>query len=95
MHQRAGSEDNMARLGFDSAKWIEQPEGKRLFDNSSNTIASANADAEQLVRLSIALVRNDRFAEGTLAKAYADKILLAIAETCRELTYRPHCYMTS
>jgi hypothetical protein len=39
----------------------------------------------QLAKLSVALVRQDRFSEGTLAKAYDDKILLAIVERAESL----------
>jgi hypothetical protein len=67
---------------FDWTKWIEQPEGQKL---SGNPHAIASASGEQLVKLSLALVRQDRFVEGALAKAYDDKILLAIVERAENL----------
>ena len=62
---------------FDGTKWIEQPEGQKL---SRDRNAIALASSEQLAKLSLALVRQDRFVKGALAKAYDDKILLAIVE---------------
>jgi Family of unknown function (DUF6508) len=50
---------------FDWTKWIEQPEGQKL-SRDRNAIALANS--EQLAKLSLALVRQDRFVEGALAK---------------------------
>jgi Family of unknown function (DUF6508) len=67
---------------FDWTEWLRHGEGRKLFE-SSNAIATA--DGEQLAKLSLALVRQDRFVEGTLAKAYDDKILLAIAERADSL----------
>lgn len=43
------------------------------------------ADEEQLAKLLTALVRSDRFSEGTLAKAYDDKVLLSIVERAENL----------
>ena len=54
-----------------------------FFSGNIDTIASANG--EQLAKLAFALVREDRFSEGRLAKAYDDKILLAIVERAEEL----------
>jgi hypothetical protein len=50
---------------FDWTKWIQQPED-RSFSGRPDAIASANG--EQLAKFSLALVRQDRFSEGTLAK---------------------------
>jgi Family of unknown function (DUF6508) len=47
--------------------------------------------SEQLAKLSLALVRQDRFVEGALAKAYDDKILLAPITRVDLITTRfPH-----
>ena len=54
-------------------KWVRRPEGKKLL-GSRNAIASAYC--QQLAKLLTAFVRNDRFVEGSLAKAYKDKIFL-------------------
>ena len=53
------------------------PEGQKLVHSKE---AIASADFEELGRLLTALVRNDRFCEGTLAKAYEDKAPLTIVE---------------
>ena len=67
---------------FDWTKWIQQREGKKL---SGSTDAIASANGEQLAKLSLALVRQDRFVEGALAKAYDEKIILAIVERAEDL----------
>ena len=60
--------------GFDCGSWYEGPEQQKLY---SHRDVIAEADREQLAKLLTTLVRGDRFSEGTLAKAYDDKILLA------------------
>jgi len=52
-------------------------EGRQL---TTNLNAIGAADGVQLAKLALALVRQDRFVEGALAKAYEDKVLLAIVE---------------
>jgi len=69
-------------LNFDWAAWVQSPEGQKLVI-SKEAIASANC--EDLGMLLTTLVRNDRFCEGSLAKAFSDKILLAIAERAEAL----------
>jgi hypothetical protein len=63
--------------GFDWPRWVKSREGRQLTTNLS---AVAAADGVQLAKLALALVRQDRFVEGALAKAYEDKVLLAIVE---------------
>jgi hypothetical protein len=62
---------------FDWGKWKDGPEGQQLLGHRQ---AIAAADCDQLAKLLTTLVRQDRFAEGLLAEAYEDKILLAIVE---------------
>jgi hypothetical protein len=67
---------------FDWPEWKDGPEGKKLFGHGQ---AIATADCDQLAKLLTTLVRQDRFVEGLLAKAYEDKILLAIVERAESL----------
>jgi hypothetical protein len=67
---------------FDWPKWYDSPEWQKLYGHPE---AIVTADAEQLAKLLTTLVRQDRFCEGTLAKAYEDKILLAIVERAESL----------
>jgi hypothetical protein len=72
--------------GFDWVKWIGDPEGQEV---SSSLGAIAAADGLQLAKLALSLVRQDRFSEGKLAKAYEDKTLLAIVERAEALVGAP------
>ena len=47
--------ETLKRKGFVWTKWIEQPEGQKLFSGNIDAIASANG--EQLTKLAFALVR--------------------------------------
>ena len=67
---------------FDWPTWIEGPEGQRLCTDRE---AISSATEEQLAQCLTALARSDRFSDGTLAKAYDDKILLSIAERAEDL----------
>jgi hypothetical protein len=68
--------------GFDWGKWGHGPEGKKFYGNRK---AIAAADQQQLAKLLTLLIRNDRFSEGSLGKAYEDKALLAIVERAEAL----------
>ena len=68
--------------GFDWTEWIHTPDAQKLLRHRK---AIAAADCDQLAKLLTALVRQDRFSEGTLERSYADKILLAIAERAESL----------
>ena len=67
---------------FEWPRWIQGPEGQRLWADRE---AIGCADEEQLAKLLTALVRSDRFSEGTLAKAYDDKVLLSIVARAENL----------
>ena len=68
--------------GFDWPSWTETKEGKAL-RSGLGTVAAA--DSAQLAKLLTALVRGERFGEGTLAKAFDDGLLLAAAERAEHL----------
>jgi hypothetical protein len=68
--------------GFDWPSWTETSEGKALH---SDLGAIAAANGGQLTKLLTALVRGERFGEGTLAKAFDDGLLLAAAERAEHL----------
>jgi hypothetical protein len=69
--------------GFDWGKWSHSREGKRLYGNRNAILA---ADHRQLAKLLTLLIRNDRFSDGSLGKAYDDEILLAIVERAEVLS---------
>ena len=68
--------------------WMETEEAQRLLADHS---AIAEATDDQLVKLMTALVRGDRFGEGTLANSYDSGLLAAIAQRARVLgAVAPH-----
>jgi uncharacterized protein DUF6508 len=67
---------------FDWATWSRHSEGRKLLENRE---AIAAADCEQLAKPVTALARQDRFVEGTLARAYENGALLAIVERAEVL----------
>lgn len=60
---------------FDWTTWIASPEGQAL---SSGPAAVATASEDDLGRLLTAIVRSDRFNEGSLAGAWESGMLTAI-----------------
>lgn len=67
---------------FDWIRWARTREGKALLSDRG---AIAAADIDQLAKLLTALVRGERFGEGTLAAAFGDGLLLAAAERAGRL----------
>lgn len=68
---------------FDWGAWLQTPEGDRL---RTGQAAVAEATPDQLIKLTTALVRGDRFSEGTLAWAFESGLLAAIARRAAVLT---------
>ncbi len=60
---------------FDWMKWASTEEAKRLHRDRDLLAA---ADGKQISKLLTAIVRNDRFGEGSLAEAYESGLLTAI-----------------
>ena len=75
-------ESGWVLANFDWTQWSDSPEARTLLADRK---AIASANCEQLEKLLTTLVRRDRFEEGSLAKAYEDKILLAIIERADNL----------
>jgi hypothetical protein len=71
------------RLGFDWQTWKDTPEAIGLVTDHA---LIASATAEQVVRLSTLIVRQDRFFEGLLASAFESGLLLALAKRSAALT---------
>lgn len=68
--------------GFDWPKWQGTDECKSLlFDRA----ILAHADEQQLARLLTAIIRKDRFAEGTLVEMFENGLLLAVSERAAQL----------
>jgi hypothetical protein len=61
---------------FDWPRWLSTKRGQQLL---GDTAAIAEATANELSQILTALIRQDRFAEGTLAGAYESGILAAVA----------------
>ena len=82
------SPDGMRVLGalparaFEWPTWVQSNEGQRLTTDRS---AVAEATAEQLVKLSTAIVRSDRFTEGSVAGAWESGLILAMARRAAQL----------
>ena len=67
---------------FDWGAWLGTPEGRSL---STDPGAIANADIAALGHLLTALVRSERFGDGTLASAHERGILTAIMRRAVQL----------
>jgi hypothetical protein len=67
---------------FDWMAWLETERGKELA-GSPKAVASANAD--ELGKLLTAVVRSDRFSDGSLAGAYESGLLTAILRRAKAL----------
>jgi len=63
--------------GFEWSEWAQTDEFKDLF---SKPEALGKASADQLAKLLTALVRKERFCEGTMASACSDGLLARIAQ---------------
>ena len=66
---------------FDWPAWLATTDGQRLRDPA----AVATASVEDLRRLLTAVLRSDRFTEGSIAGAWESGLLLAIVRRAREL----------
>jgi hypothetical protein len=67
---------------FDWASWVHSRHGQQIANDRTVLV---NASAEQLAKLLTALIRQDRFVEGVLSKAYESGLLLAITERAQAL----------
>jgi len=63
-------------VGFDWGGWLATDEGRALKDDPE---ATAAATPDQLARLLTAIVRSDRFVEGSIAGAFDSGLLARIA----------------
>jgi hypothetical protein len=62
--------------GFDWRSWLETAEGRTFLDRPESV---ARATPEDLARLLTAIVRSDRFVEGSIAGAFESGLLARIA----------------
>jgi Family of unknown function (DUF6508) len=60
--------------GFDWRSWLESGEGSAL----RTPVAVAGATQEQLAKLLTAIIRSDRFVEGSMEGAFESGLLAAI-----------------
>ncbi|HET8785113.1 MAG TPA: DUF6508 domain-containing protein [Candidatus Limnocylindrales bacterium] len=67
---------------FDWMAWVETDEGKSLREDRE---ALARATPDQLRRLLTAVIRADRFSEGSLEWAFGSGLMAAIARRARTL----------
>lgn len=68
---------------FDWRTWMETDAGRRL---SRDPAAVADDSEEELEHLLTAIVRSDRFTEGSIAGAYESGLLTAILRRAEELS---------
>ncbi|MEX1169553.1 MAG: DUF6508 domain-containing protein [Chloroflexota bacterium] len=68
--------------GFDWRAWLTSDEGRFLHDDPA---AIAGATPDQLARLLTAIVRSDRFVEGSIAGAFESGVLAAISRRASAL----------
>ncbi|MBN9545435.1 MAG: hypothetical protein J0I19_08175 [Alphaproteobacteria bacterium] len=66
---------------FDWAGWIDS-DGERFWNTPATVIGASEDD---LAKLLTALVRQDRFVEGTLQEAFANDVFLVAAERAQSL----------
>ncbi len=71
---------------FDWGAWLATPEGKSLKEDRA---AVTRADIGQLSRLLTAIIRSDRFCEGSIAGAFESGLLTAIVRRIAELGRLP------
>jgi uncharacterized protein DUF6508 len=76
-------DDGWVQPDFDWMTWAQSEEGLRLRNNPA-LIADANPD--QLVKLLTALVRAERYCDGTLADAFETGLLGAIVSRAKHLS---------
>jgi hypothetical protein len=69
-------------VGFDWRTWLARDDGRALRDDPA-VIATATPD--QLARLLTAIVRSDRFTEGSIAGAFESGLLVAISRRARAI----------
>ena len=62
--------------GFDWPAWMQTPRAQELVVGPGRL---ADASVEELVRLTTAIVRSDRFTEGSISGAFESGMLLAVA----------------
>jgi hypothetical protein len=78
--------DAVTRAGwlitFDWASWAQSVEGQRLLGEPRHV---GTATADQLAKVLTALIRAERFSEGTLNRASASGVLHAIARRAQTL----------
>lgn len=67
---------------FDWPAWLATPEGRTFRDDPA---AVASASIDDLAHLLTAIIRSDRFSEGSLEGAYASGHLVAIARRAQAL----------
>ena len=72
--------------GFDSMAWLKTPEGRSLRDDPD---ALETATPAQLEKLLTAIVRSDRFVEGSLEGAFESGLLVRIASRAAALLRVP------
>jgi hypothetical protein len=69
-------------VGFDWPTWARTDEAQALWKDPA---ALATATPDQLARFLTALIRSERFSEGTLDEAHASGLLLRIARRAERL----------
>ena len=68
--------------GFDWRSWLESEDGRRYRDTPASV---ADAPVEDIGKLFTAIVRSDRFVEGSIAGAFESVLLLGIARRAAAL----------
>jgi hypothetical protein len=69
--------------GFAWPDWVGSPEAQSLLTDHARI---EEATAEQLAKLTTAIVRSDRFTEGSIAGTFESGLLAAIVRRARALT---------
>lgn len=69
-------------MGFDWMTWLDSDEGKALRDRPE---ALAAASVDDLAKLLTAIVRSDRFVEGSIEGAFESGLLMRIARRAAAL----------
>ena len=72
--------------GFDWRTWLARDEGRALRDDPD---AVATATSDQLARLVTAIVRSDRFVEGSIAGAFESGLLARVSRRAQALLDEP------
>jgi hypothetical protein len=80
----SGARAGWVVVGFDWMTWLQTEEGAALRDRPE---ALASASPDELAKLLTAIIRSDRFVEGSIVGAFESGLLVRIARRASALLH--------